>query len=152
MRRLFLVMPFLLGWTEETINQRVSLANSISIPSNYTVDSFMIKISKPVPLYSATLHLVAHFTGLQYWMYYWFATSSVVGIFGIWVVFEVGLVIGIMFETRRIDEYEVGDGIDTSETKDNAGESHQTNELDQTMDNGDASAEEHDRLVPKRDA
>src|ERR1700731_1767138 len=106
------MISFLLGWTQETIGQRVSLAERISIPSNYTVDSFIIKLSKPVPLYSAMLHLVAHFTGSQYWMYYWFATSSVVAIFGIWAVFEIGLLIGIMFETRRIDEYEIADGID----------------------------------------
>lgn len=144
------MIPFLLGWTEETICQSVSLAKCISIPSNYTVHSFVIKLSKPVPLYSAMLHLVAHFTGLQYWMYYWFATSSVVGIFGIWAVFEIGLLIGIMFETRRIDEDD--DAIDTIETKDTIEENYESDEFGQIVDNVDASDEENDRLVPKKDA
>lgn len=144
------MMPFLLGWMEETSDQRVLLTNSVSIPSNYTIDSFVIKLSKPVPLYSAMLHLVARFTGLQYWMYYWFATSSVVGILGIWTVFEIGLLIGIMFETRRIDEDEIGDGIEAIEAKDAVDGNHESGEPDQITDNEDGSAEEHDRLVPKR--
>lgn len=137
------MIPFLLRWTEETISQTVPLVKCISFPSNHIIDSFTVKLSKPVPLYSATLHLVAHFTGLQHWMYHWFVTSFVVGTFVIWTIFEIGLLIGMMFETRRMDEDDLGDDVDSIEAGDAVDEKHGL------ADGRDrASDDEHDRLVP----
>jgi putative adipose-regulatory protein (seipin) len=139
-RRMLLMMPFLLGWKEETISQDVSLATNISFPPNHTISSFVVRLSKSVPLYSATLHLVAHFTGLQYWMYHWFLTSSIIGTFCIWIAFETGLLVGMMFETRRINEDDIGDDINSMEARDG-----KCNLVDNTDGMRD---DENDRLVP----
>lgn len=134
------MVPFLLGWKEETISQDVFLATNISFPPNHTINSFVIKLSKSVPLYSATLHLVAHFTGLQYWMYYWFVTSSIIGTFCIWMAFETGLLIGMMFETRRVNEDDISADINSMEASD---------EKCALADNiNGMSDDENDRLVP----
>jgi len=73
------LIPLVFGWTEERINQRVFLAESVSAPPDIGAGlaKVRIELSNPrIPLYASKLHITAHLQGIRYWLYHWRLTSA----------------------------------------------------------------------------
>lgn len=63
------LVPVVLGLTREATAHRVFLLERIALPDNEV--NIKLSLDHRVPVYEATLEMVAHFTGLRYVMYYW---------------------------------------------------------------------------------
>lgn len=76
------IVPLMIGWVEETICQRVFLAESIKDPiqQNSGYISLILTSKSDLPIYEANLLIIAHLTGLRYVMYFWFFTAAFIGI------------------------------------------------------------------------
>jgi hypothetical protein len=67
------LVPILLGWAEEKFDLRIFLAESVQ--SDVTPTFVKLALSNPVlPLYSAKLLVIAHLSGIRYYMYHWKVT------------------------------------------------------------------------------
>lgn len=71
------------GWENEIVNIAIPLTRKHIIDQDHLlpISTIHITLSNPsLQFYTAILHIDARFTGLQYFMYYWFFTSSTVAI------------------------------------------------------------------------
>lgn len=94
--------PVLMGLSREATMHRVFLAEEFSVPE-HTELAFEVALDKPdLPLYQATLELVAHFRGLRYVMYYWrwSFTLAVIGSMSLLSVMAASLAVGVSLYLR----------------------------------------------------
>jgi hypothetical protein len=103
-----------IGWASEVKKISIPLTrknlilsnNNSSINREMIPSLSMIHISISNPLlrfYDASLHIDAQFNGLQHFMYYWFLTSSSIGIIVLFFFFLIGwLALWIVWWIRKI--------------------------------------------------
>lgn len=92
------------GWCEEIVNIAIPLTRKHIIDQDQLSPISMIHITLSNPslqFYAATLQIDARFKGLQYFMYYWFFTSSTVAITFLFVFNIVVWLILLLILWRR---------------------------------------------------
>lgn len=92
------LLPLMIGWSTESISQRVFLIEHFTFSDPIRLVSVSIE-KAIVPLYSATLHVNAHFVGLRYFMYYWFMSTATACIAAMWIASVGMLMLGEFLPT-----------------------------------------------------
>ncbi|PJF17538.1 hypothetical protein PSACC_02655 [Paramicrosporidium saccamoebae] len=94
------MMPVVLGLAREATSHRVFLMERLVLPAE-TV-TLELAVGQRLPVYEATLEMVAHFTGIRYLMYYWrwvFA-GTIIGICSFGLILVVTTVLSISLYGR----------------------------------------------------
>lgn len=91
-----LTIPILFGWAQEALIARHFLVSDVDLESlicHAKTTESAIKITledSQLPIQKALLHMVAHLSGLQYWMYHWRISCAFVVCGSVWVMFCLG--------------------------------------------------------------
>lgn len=109
------LLPLMIGWSAEATSQRIFLSERVALSDSIRL--FSVSIEKAtVPLYSATLHINAHFSGLRYLMYYWFVSTATACIAAMWMACVGMLILGELLPTTApFAEGVYGEGEGTAE-------------------------------------
>lgn len=96
----FRLVPVVFGLAQEATLHRIFLLEAVALPEAKV--QIQISLDQKVPIYAATLELVAHFNGLRYFMYYWrwaFA-AAVIGVASSLAIITISIALAVSLYLR----------------------------------------------------
>ncbi len=100
--------PILATWTQESLDQKLFLAESVLF-NRPSTDDLNIRITVSdhrIPFYSAKMYITAHLTGIRYFMYYWKITTAFITTMTIFMclLITITIMILVMWSLKRLSK------------------------------------------------